>query len=282
MEGKENQTMRFDILTLFPALFASVFAESIVKRAVVAGQVSIHLHNIRDYATDKHHITDDLPYGGGGGMVMKVEPILACLEQLLGAEAVARQKASGVIETPVILLSPAGRLFTQETARIYERQARIVLICGRYEGVDERVSQLAVTEEISIGDYVLSGGEIPAMAIVEAVTRLVPGVLGDMRAVIEDSHASGLLEYPHYTRPALYRDLAVPEILLSGDHARVERWRREQALRRTAARRPDLLRTAELSTLDQRFLAALEVKEEQSASLGGEEAGEGVCDTPLR
>jgi len=249
--------MRFDILTLFPALFTSVFQESIVKRALEAGQVAINVHNIRDHATDKHHITDDAPYAGGGGMVMKVEPIVLAVEQLLGADLVARQKATGHIEVPVILLTPAGRLFTQRIAREYERYGHILMICGRYEGVDERVSELVATEEISIGDYVLSGGEIPAMAIVEAVTRLVPGVLGDMRAVVEDSHASGLLEYPHYTRPAEYRGLSVPEILLSGDHAKVVRWRREQALRRTLARRPELLQSVELTEADRRFLASL-------------------------
>jgi len=249
--------MQFDILTLFPGLFASVFAESIVKRALEAGFVTISVHNIRDYTADKHHITDDIPYGGGGGMVMKVEPIVACVEHILGADLVARQKGGGAISAPVVLLTPAGRPFTQTIAREYERCGRVVLICGRYEGVDERVSQLVVTDEISMGDYVLSGGEIPAMAIVEAVTRLVPGVLGDMRAVIEDSHASTLLEYPHYTRPAEYRGLSVPDVLLSGHHAQVARWRREQALRRTLERRPDLLPSADLSDADRRFLAPL-------------------------
>jgi len=250
--------MRFDILTLFPAMFESVFRESIVKRAVESGQVIIHVHNIRDYATDKHHITDDVPYGGGGGMVMKAEPIVSALESILGADLIARQKCTGIVQVPVILLTPAGRLFDQGRARTYERQGHIVMVCGRYEGIDERVGDLAITEQVSIGDYVLSGGEIPAMVIVEAVTRLVPGVLGDMRAMIEDSHASGLLEYPHYTRPAVYRGLDVPEILLSGDHARVARWRREQALRRTYLRRPDLLKDAPLSEADRRYLASLQ------------------------
>jgi len=249
--------MRFDILTLFPALFDSVFQESIVKRAIEAGQVTINIHNIRDYATDRHHITDDAPYAGGGGMVMKVEPIVLAVEQVLGADLVARQKATGHVEVPVILLSPAGRLFTQHIAREYERYGYILMICGRYEGVDGRVSELVATDEVSIGDYVLSGGEIPAMVLVEAVTRLVPGVLGDMRAMVDDSHASGLLEYPHYTRPVEYRGLSVPDALLSGDHARVARWRREQALRRTLARRPELLQTIELSEADRRFLASL-------------------------
>lgn len=249
--------MQFDILTLFPALFESVFRESIVKRAVDAGFVSISIHDIRDHALDKHHVTDDAPYGGGGGMVMKAEPIVLALEHLLGAELIARQKATGIVQVPIILLTPAGRPFTQAIAREYERCGHIAMICGRYEGADERVSDLAATDEISIGDYVLSGGEIPAMVIVEAVTRLVPGVLGDMRATIEDSHASGLLEYPQYTRPAEYRGLSVPDVLLSGNHARIARWRREEALRRTLARRPDLLKHASLTDADRRFLATL-------------------------
>ncbi|MCE5259879.1 MAG: tRNA (guanosine(37)-N1)-methyltransferase TrmD [Chloroflexi bacterium] len=249
--------MRFDILTLFPGLFTSVFAESIVGRAQADGLVEIHLHNIRDYTTDKHHVTDDTPYGGGGGMVMKAEPILLALDDILGAELVAAQKATGEVQVPVILLTPAGRPFDQPTARRLEEYGRIVLICGRYEGVDERINQLAVTHELSIGDYVLSGGEIPAMAVVEAVTRLVPGVLGDMRAVIDDSHSSGLLEYPHYTKPAEVRGLGVPDVLTSGDHARITRWRREQALLRTRERRPDILARAALSEQDERFLSGL-------------------------
>lgn len=249
--------MRFDILTLFPGLFESVFAESIVKRAVEAGQVSVQVHNIRDHAPGKHRVTDDTPYGGGGGMVMKVEPIVLALEQLLGAELISRQKETGAVEVPIVLLTPAGRLFTQDLAREWECGGHIVLICGRYEGVDERVSQLVATNEVSLGDFVLSGGEIPAMAMVEAVTRLVPGVLGDMRAVVEDSHVKGTLEYPHYTRPAEYRGASVPDILLSGDHARVDRWRREQSLRRTWERRPDLLEQGEMSESDRRFLASL-------------------------
>jgi len=249
--------MRFDILTLFPGIFEGVFQESIVKRAIAAEQVTIAIHSIRDRATDKHHVTDDTPYGGGGGMVMKVEPIILALEHVVGAERLARQKASGIVEVPVILLTPAGRLFTQRIAREYERCGHLVMICGRYEGVDERVSEWAATDEISIGDYVLSGGEVPAMAIVEAVTRLVPGVLGDMRAVVEDSHASGWLEYPHYTRPAEYRGWMVPEVLLSGDHAKIARWRRQQALKRTLERRPDLLQHAQLSEEDRRYLASL-------------------------
>jgi len=257
--------MRFDILTLFPALFDSVFGDSIVHRAVESGRVEIHVHDIRDHAAGRHRVTDDAPYGGGGGMVMKVEPIVGAVEAVLGAELVARQKATGHVEVPVVLLTPAGRVFTQEIAHEYEAAGRMVLICGRYEGVDERVRQLVATEELSIGDYVLSGGEIPAMVVVEAVTRLVPGVLGDMRALVQDSHADGLLEHPHYTRPPEYRGLAVPEILLSGDHARVARWRREQSLRRTLARRPDLVSAADLAPVDRDLLRTLSTGEQANA-----------------
>ena len=255
--------MRFDILTLFPGLFESVFRESIVGRAQAEGLVEIHLHNIRDYALDKHHVTDDTPYGGGGGMVMKAEPILLALEAVVGAELLAQQKSSGLVQVPIVLLTPAGTLFDQPIARTLEEYGRIVLICGRYEGVDERVSQLAVTHEVSIGDYVLSGGEIPAMVVVEAVARLVPGVLGDMRAVIDDSHSSGLLEYPHYTKPATFRGLAVPEVLISGDHAKISRWRREQALLRTLQRRADMLTRTSLSERDQRYLVSVSPANEE-------------------
>jgi tRNA (guanine37-N1)-methyltransferase len=243
--------MHFDILTLFPDIFDGVFNESIVKRARDAGLVSIATHNIRDYATDKHHMTDDTPYGGGGGMIMKPEPIFRAVEAVLDLEEGQRP------ETPVILLSPQGRTFTQSVARELSRHPRLVLICGHYEGVDERVRQFLATDEISIGDYVLTGGEIPAMVIVEAVTRLVPGVLGDPGATFEDSHAEGLLEYPHYTRPYLFRDRPVPEVLLSGNHAEVVRWRRREALRRTFERRPDLLAKARLSQADREFLRHL-------------------------
>jgi tRNA (guanine37-N1)-methyltransferase len=240
--------MHFDILTLFPDLFAGVFQESIVKRAREAGQVTIALHNIRDYAAGRHRVTDDTPYGGGGGMIMKPEPIFAAVESVLEEE-------SG--STPIILLTPKGRLFNQAVARELSRLPRLLLICGRYEGVDERVHQHLVTDEISIGDYVLSGGEIPAMVLVEAVTRLLPGVLGDPSATFEDSHAEGLLEYPQYTRPPVFRGHAVPEVLLSGHHAQITHWRRQQALRRTWERRPDLLQDARLTREDREFLAQL-------------------------
>jgi tRNA (guanine37-N1)-methyltransferase len=237
--------MRFDILTLFPGVFASPLKESILGRARERGIVFIYLHNIRDYTTDRHHITDDAPYGGGGGMVMKPEPIFAATEAVLGEEQ----------DVPIILLSPQGRLFTHGVAMELAQRRRLLLICGRYEGVDERVRQHLVTDEISIGDYVLSGGELAAMVIVEAVTRLLPGVLGDPAATFEDSHARGLLEYPHYTRPPVFRGWEVPEVLRSGDHAAVARWRREQALLRTWVRRPDLLEGAPLTPQDRAFLA---------------------------
>jgi tRNA (guanine37-N1)-methyltransferase len=249
--------MHFDILTLFPDIFEGVFNESIVKRAREAGLVSIALHNIRDYATDKHRTTDDTPYGGGGGMIMKPEPIFRAVEAVLGLEQGQRP------EVPVILLSPQGRLFTQSVAWELSKHRRLVLICGHYEGVDERVRQFLATDEISIGDYVLTGGEIPAMVIVDAVTRLVPGVLGDPGATFEDSHAEGLLEHPHYTRPAVFRGWSVPQVLLSGHHAEIVRWRRQQALYRTFERRPDLLAKARLSASDQEFLQRLTQEETQ-------------------
>jgi tRNA (guanine37-N1)-methyltransferase len=241
--------MRFEILTLLPNLFAGVFSESIVKRAQEAGLVSITVHNIRDYAAGRHQVTDDTPYGGGGGMVLKPEPIFASVEAILGHERES---------TPIILLTPQGRLLTQDVVRELARQPRLLLICGRYEGVDARVHQHLATDEVSIGDYVLSGGEVPAMVIVEAVTRLIPGVLGDPSGPFEDSHAEGLLEYPHYTRPPVFRGHQVPDVLLSGHHAEIVRWRRQQALRRTWERRPDLLRQANLTEEDRAFLHQLE------------------------
>ena len=249
--------IHFDILTLFPGLFAGVFDESMVKRAREAGLVTIALHNIRDYATGRHRITDDTPYGGGGGMVIKPEPVAAAIEAVLG-------EALGTV--PVVLLTPQGRLFNHQVARELSRQRRLLLLCGRYEGVDERIRELLVTDEISIGDYVLSGGEVPAMVIVVAVARLIPGALGDPGATFEDSHADGLLEYPHYTRPTVFRGRAVPEALLSGNHAEIVRWRRRQALRRTWQRRPDLLRVARLSAEDLAYVRQLEEEDQSTLS----------------
>ena len=245
--------MHFDILTLFPNLFAGVFEESIARRAREAGLLTICIHNIRDYATGRHRVTDDTPYGGGGGMVMKPEPLFSAVESVLNNK---------LDTVPIIMLSPQGRRFTQQLARDLARNQRMLLICGRYEGVDERVRQHLVTDEISIGDYVLSGGEVPAMVLVETITRLIPGVLGDPSATFEDSYAEGLLEYPQYTRPPTYRGHSVPEVLLSGHHARIVRWRRQQSLRRTWERRPDLLQYARLSDKDQVFLHQLATENE--------------------
>lgn len=239
--------MRFDIFTLFPEMFAGVFDESILKRAREAGLLEIGLHDIRDYAEGKHRVTDDYPYAGGGGMIMKPEPIFTAVEAVLGAPP----------QIPVILLSPQGRVFNQRIAYEFAQHPHLALICGHYEGVDERVREHLATDELSIGDYVLTGGEIPAMIIVDAVTRLIPGVLGDPAAAIKDSHASGLLEGPQYTRPAEFRGWRVPEILLSGNHAQIAAWRRREALRRTLERRPDLLAKADLSEQDREYLRSL-------------------------
>ena len=244
--------MRIDVFTLFPEVFEPYLNTSILQRARQRGLVDVNLYNIRDWATDRHQVTDDEPYGGGGGMVMKPEPIFAAVESVLGSPP----------QHPVLLLSPQGQTFQQSFAQELANYERIGLVCGRYEGVDERVRQYLVSGEISIGDYVLSGGELPAMVVIDAITRLLPGVLGDPEGAINDSFASGLLEYPHYTRPARFRGWEVPEVLLSGDHARIARWRREQALRRTWQQRPDLLMTTSLSPEDQKFLSELETKED--------------------
>ncbi len=241
--------MRIDIFTLFPGLFSGAFDESIIKRARAAGLVDINIHDIRASTTDKHHTTDDIPYGGGGGMIMKPEPIVASVEGALAGIRRADQY--------VVLLTPQGRTFSQAIAREMAARPHIALICGRYEGVDERVRTHLATDEISIGDYVLSGGEIPAMVIVDAVTRLLPGALGDPDAPAKDSHADGLLEGPHYTRPQEFRGWGVPDVLLSGHHGAVAQWRRQESLRRTLARRPELLRGAPLGDADRTFLRSL-------------------------
>jgi tRNA (guanine37-N1)-methyltransferase len=239
--------MRFDVFTLFPGIFESPLRESILKRAIDAGLLEVHLHNIRDYATDKHHITDDYPYGGGGGMVMKCEPVFAAVEAVLDPE----------VGIPIVLLTPQGRPFTQAVAWELSRYDRLALICGRYEGFDERIRVHLATDEISIGDYVLTGGELAALCLLDAVVRLQPGVLGDPGGPIDDSYAAGLLEYPQYTRPPEFRGWRAPEELLSGDHGLVDRWRREQALKRTWERRPDLLKQADLSDADRSILERL-------------------------
>jgi len=247
-----SPALRFDVFTLFPEVFTPYLDASIIQRARQNGLLEVNLHNIRDWTTDKHHVCDDLPYGGGGGMVMKPEPIFTAVEGVLGAPPAC----------PVVLLSPQGRLFTQQVAEELVQHPHLALICGRYEGVDERVREHLVTDQISIGDYVLSGGELPALTVIDAVARLIPGVLGDPNGAWDDSHATGLLEYPHYTRPPEFRGWTIPDILLSGDHGRIARWRREQALLRTWLRRPDLLAKAELSPKDRQFLAGLELSDE--------------------
>ena len=240
--------MHFDVFTLFPTIFQGPLQESILKRAQEMGRLSVALHDIRDYATGKHRITDDYPYGGGGGMVMKPDPIFAAVKGVLG---------EGLSGTPIILLTPQGRLFDQALAHELTQHERLALICGRYEGVDERVRQHLVTDEVSIGDYVLTGGELPGLVLIDAITRLLPGVLGDAGATMDDSHASGLLEYPHYTRPSDFYGHTVPDVLLSGHHAQIAQWRRREALRRTWERRPELLDQVDLTPADLQFLDEL-------------------------
>ena len=318
--------MRFDVFTLFPEVFEPYLQTSILQRARQRGLVEIYLHNIRDWTVDKHHITDDEPYGGGGGMVMKPEPIFNAVEDVLGLTPGAPPPC------PILLLTPQGHTFTQAVAfelagpaiaqerglalrrgeealkslseaaaRTAEEEAeetgdiegagqpespaeagpppkpppseetaqlagpgttpRLALLCGRYEGVDERVREHLATDEISIGDYVLSGGELAALVVIDAVARLIPGVLGAPEGAQEDSHASGLLEYPHYTRPPEFRGWKVPEVLLSGDHGRIARWRREQSLLRTWQRRPEMLKTAQLNKADLKYLESLKVED---------------------
>ncbi len=251
--------MRFDVFTLLPDVLRPYLEASILQRAVQNGLLEVNLHDIRAWTTDKHHITDDAPYGGGGGMVMKPQPIFAAVEGVLGSPP----------DCPVILMTPQGRVFTQQVAFELAQHAHIALLCGRYEGIDERVRQHLVTDEISIGDYVLTGGELPALILIDALTRLIPGALGDPDGAMDDSHASGLLEYPHYTRPPEFRGWGVPEVLLSGNHAEIARWRRAQALERTWRRRPDMLARLSLSEADRKVLARLEAEQEAADGSDG-------------
>jgi tRNA (guanine37-N1)-methyltransferase len=239
--------MRFDIFTLFPAMFAGPLEASILARAHARGLLSVALHNPRDATTDRHHIVDDYPYGGGAGMLMKPEPLFAAVEAV---------HSGG----PIILLGPGGRPFTQSIARELALEPVVTLICGHYEGVDERVRAHLATDELSLGDYVLTGGELAALVVVDAVARLLPGVLA-ADSTTEESHTTGLLEYPQYTRPAEFRGWRVPDVLLAGDHGAVARWRRREALRRTRALRPDLLARAALSAEDQRLLREIASEE---------------------
>jgi tRNA (guanine37-N1)-methyltransferase len=248
--------MQFEVFTLLPEVFPPYLESSMLLRARQRALIEVRVHNIRDYTHDRHHTTDDTPYGGGGGMVMKPEPVFEAVETVLGTSSVP---APGE-PVPVILLTPQGRVFTQHVAEELSRHERIALLCGRYEGVDERIREHLVTDEISVGDYVLTGGELPALIIIDAVSRLIPGVLGDPTGAEDDSHSMGLLEYPHYTRPPEFRGWQVPEVLLSGDHGKIEKWRREQALIRTFTRRPDILEKAELSKEDQKIVERLKSK----------------------
>ena len=248
--------MRIDIVTIFPAMVRAGLQEGILGRAVGNGLIDLQVHDLRDFTTDRHKVVDDTPFGGGPGMVLKAEPIFRAVEHVRDTRG-----------TPdaVLLPSPQGRRFTQAVAEEYSRRAHLVLLCGRYEGVDERVSTALVTEEVSIGDFVLSGGELPALVIVDAVARLVPGVVGDAESVVRDSFTRGLLDHPHYTRPASLRGLDVPAVLLSGHHGEIERWRRQQALRRTYERRPDLLVDEALTDEERQWLAAWTAGERNGA-----------------
>lgn len=223
--------MHFDVFTLFPGVIQTYLESSILQRAQENKLISVALHNIRDWTHDRHHVTDDAPYGGGGGMVMKVEPIFTAVESVLGTPPAC----------PLIYLSPQGRPFTMAIAMELAAQPRLGLLCGRYEGIDERVVEHLVSDQISIGDYVLTGGELPAMVLIDAISRFIPGVLGDPDGAHDDSFGNGLLEYPHYTRPEEFRGWRVPDVLLSGNHALIAKWRKEQSILRTKKQRPDLL-----------------------------------------
>lgn len=239
--------MKFDILTLFPAMFDGPFTESIIKRAQESGLIDIRLHNIRDCAFDKHRVADDYPYGGGSGMVMKVEPIAVCLDKVKADRPKGR----------VLLTSPQGRRLNLALVRELAAEEELIVVCGRYEGVDERVKELYVDDEVSIGDFVLTGGELAAMAIVDAVARFVPGVLGGAGSAEADSFSDGLLEYPQYTRPPEFKGMKVPDVLLSGNHLEIARWRRMESLKRTLEKRPDLLDSATLTDSDRARLREL-------------------------
>jgi tRNA (guanine37-N1)-methyltransferase len=245
--------MRIDIFTIFPEIFASPLNSGILKRATDHGLLNVNLHNIRDYAHDKHHSVDDYPYGGGAGMVFRPEPVFEAVETIL---ARVRQEDPDA-DVPVVLLTPQGRLFSQDIALELSMRKHLMLICGHYEGVDERIAEHLATDAISIGDYVLSGGEVPAMVVADAVARLIPGALGSPQSPMDESHSTGLLEYPQFTRPPAFRGWAVPEVLLSGNHAEISKWRRRQAIAKTFRRRPDMLDKIDLSSREQDYLRQL-------------------------
>ena len=246
--------MRFDIVTIFPQMVQGPLAEGIVGRAIARGLLDVKVHDLRDFTTDRHRVVDDVPFGGGPGMVLKPEPLFRALDSI---------EAGRGTPGAVVLTSPDGSKLTQAVAERLRQVGHVAILCGRYEGVDERVRQHLATEEISIGDYVLSGGELPALVIVDAVARLVPGVVGDEQSVARDTFARGLLDFPQYTRPAEFAGHTVPPVLLSGHHREIERWRRREALARTLERRPDLLATAELDPDDRAILSELVKKETQ-------------------
>ena len=245
--------MQIDLLTLFPEFFASPLSQSMLHRAQVQGAVTYTVINLRDFATDRHQVTDDRPFGGGPGMVMKIEPLAAAIRAVKKSDP----------ETRVILLGPGGAAFNQAKARELAGKSHLLLICGHYEGVDGRI-HFYIDEELSIGDYILTGGEIPALIVADSVTRLLPGVLGGEGATEEESFQEGLLEYPHYTRPRVFEGHEVPQVLLEGDHQRIARWRRQQAVARTVTRRPDLLARAVLSKEDREFIKSLAVSQAEN------------------
>ncbi len=236
--------LKFDVFTLLPQVFPSYLESSILSRAIEKEIIQVNVHNIRDWAEGKHHVTDEPPYGGGGGMVMKPEPVFKAVESVLGNPP----------DCPVILLTPQGHVFSQQDAQAWAKLPHIALICGRYEGFDERIREHLAADEISIGDYVLTGGELPALILIDAISRNLNGVLGDPFGAVDDSHAEYLLEYPHYTRPQEFRGWKVPDVLMNGNHAAIADWRRNESLRRTLIRRPDLLKKAALSKTDKEKL----------------------------
>ncbi len=249
--------LRIDVLTIFPAMVGAAFSEGILRRAIDHKVVEIAVHDLRDFSDNRHRTVDDAPFGGGPGMVMKAEPFFRAVKALL-----PDGRGPGV---SLVLLSPRGRVFDQALAEELTRRERIVLLCGRYEGIDERVSQGLGADEVSLGDFVLTGGEVGALAVMEAVVRLLPGALGDEDSAKEDSFSDGLLDHPHFTRPAVVDGLGVPEVLLSGDHAKVRRWRRKESLRATLRRRPDLMARASLTSEDRRLLQEIEAEERSAA-----------------
>jgi len=249
--GKTREKMRFHILTIFPDMFHGPTSQGIVGRAIDSGVITVNLTDIREFTNDKHRSIDDYPFGGSPGMLMKPEPVFEAVESV--------QESAGLGESaPVVLLSPQGRRLTQGIVEDYAKLEDLVLVCGRYEGFDERIRQELATDEISIGDYVLGGGELAAMVIIEATSRLIAGVVGSIESTEDDSFTTGLLQHPQYTRPADFRGLTVPDVLISGNHAKIRQWRRQESLRRTWQRRPDLLDTAVLSTEDRQYLEDLE------------------------